>query len=195
MYRALYQMHITGSFSSKWVQYISMVLNDSGFSCMWQRQNIPNNAKWFSEAVKLRIHDQFCQKWTSELRDSAKCTNYRIVKNHLQLEPYLINLPIRQRHIMTNFRCRNHRLPIEAGRLINIERDARFCTFCDGREIGDEFHFLFKCTRFDMERSRYLKHYFSIRPNTVKFHDLFNSTSTRVINNLVKFVKIIIDAF
>lgn len=40
----------------------------------------------------------------------------------------------------------NVKLPIETGRWLNIPKDNIICKLRDCNKIGDEFHYLFKCT-------------------------------------------------
>ena len=47
-----------------------------------------------------------------------------------------------------------HKLPIEAGRHEGIERHERTCITCG--ELGDEFHYLFKCSNFRDSRKLFL---------------------------------------
>lgn len=44
------------------------------------------------------------------------------------------------------FRTGNVKLPIETGRWLNIPKDNIICKLCDCNKIGDECHYLFKCT-------------------------------------------------
>ena len=70
---------------------------------------------------------------------------------------------------------------IEHDRYANIERDVRFCKLCNLREIGDEFHYLLKCPLFKVDQRRYLKKYFYENTNTIKFHQLMNSSGKTLI--------------
>ena len=53
------------------------------------------------------------------------------------------------RKTFTQFRISNHKLEIERGRYENIPSEQRTCKMCDSGEIEDEFHFTFKCKKFD----------------------------------------------
>lgn len=35
------------------------------------------------------------QEWRGTVRDSSKCVNYRMYKTELELEPYLIRVPVK----------------------------------------------------------------------------------------------------
>ena len=192
LYNSLYQMHVQGLFTSKWVNYVSNVLNECGFSGVWQTQQIPGSTDWFKQTLRLRLKDQFQQKWHSEVNNSVKCSNYRTFKSKLNLEPYLMQLPTCYKYAMTKFRCRNHSLPIEVGRSVNLDRDERFCMFCNNRKVGDEFHYIFECVRFVDERRRYLKEYYWKKPNVLKFEELMNNPRRKIIANVAKFIKYIL---
>ena len=59
----------------------------------------------------------------------------------------------------------NHRLPIEFGRFVNINRANRKCSLCNSGELGDEFHFIFKCSFFRKERKKHIAPYFYKKPS------------------------------
>jgi hypothetical protein len=67
---------------------------------------------------------------------------------------YLVQLPYDLRKAYCNYRCLNHRLPIEKGRFWGVKRDDRICDLCDLEHIGDEFHYLFECKYFERERKQ-----------------------------------------
>ena len=65
-----------------------------------------------------------------------------------------------QRVRMTRFRRRNHKLPIEAGCRHGVLRENRIC-IAMWMEVGDEFHYLFKCSNFNDKRKRSLNWFYS----------------------------------
>ena len=62
--------------------------------------------------------------------------------------------------VCVKFRTLNHRLPIEVGRWRNIIRENRICNLCNGRNLGDEFHYLFECPSLSNERKKYFEPHF-----------------------------------
>ena len=112
LYKLLYNMHIKHFFHSKWVCCIEKLLNGCGLSEYWLTQNVPKNVL-LSKIVKQRLCDQFKQSWSDSVFTSAKCLNYRIFKCLHQFESYLVQLPYDLRKAYCNYRCLNHRLPIE----------------------------------------------------------------------------------
>ena len=93
------------------------------------------------------------------------------------------------------FKCANHKLPIVTGRYQGLDIDDRICTLCDTNEIGDEFHYLYKCTHFNDLRSRYLKSRYYTHPNMEKTKQLFNVTNKKEMLNLAKFIYQIVQHF
>ena len=105
------------------------------------------------------------------------------------MEQYLLKLPSILRICMCKFRTSNHRLAIEKLRYTNVPREQRTCNLCNSNQLGDEFHFLFTCTRLSTERSKYIPVYYTTRPNVIKFEQLINNESKTVQLKLAKFIK------
>jgi hypothetical protein len=87
----------------------------------------------------MNLIDQFKQTWSTSVENSPKALNYRLCKNGVGI---------------FCFRTSSHRLPIEIGRWQNINRENRVCNLYQGRELGDEFHYLFDCTECIHDRAR-----------------------------------------
>ena len=66
------------------------------------------------------------------------------------------------------------KLPIETGRWKNISRENKICNLCDIGDLGDEFHFLFKCSHFNISRKQYLQTKFTNRPDILALKDIMN---------------------
>jgi hypothetical protein len=115
---------------SLWIKNIQDILNKSGLSYIWLYQNCISE-KWLSKAL-----------------------NYRLYKKGVSFENYLEILKDKDLFLICRFRTSNHRLPIEIGQWQNINRENRVCNSCRGRELGDEFHYLFECTEFIHDRAR-----------------------------------------
>ena len=50
----------------------------------------------------------------------------------------------------------------------------RKCTHCN--DLGDEFHYLFKCDLFSEERREYIKPYYYKHPNILKYNEIMNTS-------------------
>ena len=171
-----------------WKQ-LSIYLKVVGYLVSGETRQLLAALKIKKKQIQQRLADQFCQKWSAEIYQSNKCINYRIFKTTLKLENYLIDLPFNQRRLMTRFRCRNNKLPIEIGCRLGIDRNLRLCTLCKS-DIGDEFR-----SHLDSKRLIYIKPYFVRSPSCFKFDSLMNNTDKTITTNLCKFVKIILACF
>ena len=80
-------------------------------------------------------------------------------------EPYLDLVQSRnQRAWLTRLRCSAHHLEIEKGRWLKIPINDRICKFCNSDELGDEFHFVMKCSTFSIKRACFIGRLNSILP-------------------------------
>ena len=76
-----------------------------------------------------------------------------------------------------------------------IKNYNRLCPRCDQQKIGDEYHYLFECPLFEVERKRHLTKQYRKRPNIEKMNELFNSTNYSTMINLAKFCSLIVRNF
>lgn len=193
LYRLLLKLHEQNIYHSPWLIHIQTLLNNTGFPGIWTNQALPASVEWFKNAVSLRLKDQFFQKWSAEVFASGKCYNYRMFKQTFKFETYLVELPTQLRKILTKFRCRNHSLPVEKMAYRGISREHRICHCCQMNEIGDEYHYIFKCTKFLAERKKYIDKNYYNNPSSDKFHKLMNGSKPQLVK-LCKFIQIILSA-
>ena len=84
-----------------------------------------------------------------------KLSLYSEVKNEGRFESYLdLIKKVKTRVAVTKTRISCHLLPIESGRYKKIPRVERLCPLCNRSEIGDEFHYLLKCTHSSLSHIR-----------------------------------------
>ena len=62
-------------------------------------------------------------------------------------------------------RIGNHKLGIETGRYDNTPRCERLCSLCDMNEIGNEIHFLFRCSKYSTIRNAFYNKIVNRIPN------------------------------
>jgi hypothetical protein len=65
-------------------------------------------------------------------------------------------------------RCLSNNFPIDTGRIFNIDKSERYCNLCNVSELGEEFHYLFKCTFFNNVRAKFLPRNICNNPNVFK---------------------------
>ena len=187
IYKVLHIQFDQGKCKSKWIENIKNLVTHNGYANVWLSQSCPNK-DWFRISFKQKVKDQYLQHWFSLINSSSSGITYRIFKKQYGNNKYFSILKNSQCRILTAFRTRNHRLPIEVGRWGNIPISERICHLCKS-EIGDEFHYIFKCTSFNDERKSYTKAYFRNHPNTYKMNELMNSTNTLVLKQLTCFTE------
>ena len=77
------------------------------------------------------------------------------MKNEVRFESYLDLIKnVKTRVAVTKMRISCHLLPIESGRYKKIPGVERLCPLCNRSEIGDEFHYLLKCTHSSLSHIR-----------------------------------------
>ena len=136
-YKLLFTLSIEDNVHFVWIKLIKELFNETGYSSIWNNQDIPNSNGLIS-SIKLRFHDQFKQDWYSQIEHSLKALNYRIFKEKFEFGNYIRILEEKDIYILCKFRTTNHISPIETGRWNNIDRVNRICTKCDNIAIGDE---------------------------------------------------------
>ena len=185
-------LYVLRNYKNPWCQFVQSILNECGLSSVWQENSI--NIPWLKSKVYNILLDQFKQSWYSDMQTSPKGLNYRLFKKPLSFEEYLLNLPANLSKKYCKFRTGNMKLPIETGRWFNIPRENRICKLCNSKDIGDEFHYLLKCTDAVIQSSRIqnLSKYYQSNPNVIKFENLFNVTKKKELIKICNFVDTII---
>jgi len=178
-----------GRFKFNWIENIHTWLNELGFCQLWTNEGA--SLCWFKSAVKLRLQDQFKQKWFENINNSESSVNYRLFKCEWGLEAYLSKLPVHVASQILKFRCGSCNLPVSRLRFEGVNREERMCFLCN-EDVGDEFHYIMSCKNISLERAKYIKKYYRIKPNMDKFESLMSSQSVKVLVNLFKFIKVII---
>lgn len=186
--RSFYEnCHISGkSTYFRWMSSIKTILDDNGFSGVWQSQTFFNQL-WLKKAIKQKLTDIFVNAWYNSVENDS---NYRIFKTHFGFESYLTKLHGNLLYYLISFRTRNHKFPCETGRWHIIPHNERVCNLCK-RELGDEFHYLLSCVELKQLRKQYIDQYYYTRTNTSKYETLMKCQNTKQLVTLSKFIKVI----
>ena len=178
-----------------WLSKIKEILYSCGLYAIWD-YNIPVNPQWLSKTVKLKLKDIYLSEWRQSVDLSSKCYLYRIYKNDIKLEDYLVTLPSSLRINLCKFRTVNHNLPVETGRYRNIPRHLRYCTICNKNVLCDEFHIIFVCKELQSYRRKYLPDSLCSHGNisVLRLHDIINCSGNKLVN-LALFAKYCLGKF
>ena len=197
LYRILYKLDIAGSYTYPWIEYVRKSLNELGLSFYWLRQDSLDLKGFtsFKTAVKLRIADQFKNKWHEEVFTSSNCTIYRVFKQEIRLEAFLKVLPKNLALKMLKFRCRNTRFPVVTDNYVNEPVANAKCNKCDKGLLCDELHLILECDSFCNDRFLYLGKRSFNQFNTQVFAKLLTDNDPRRLVKLAKFMSVIMSAF
>ena len=111
---------------------------------------------------KRNLFKEYQEYWSKSLKkdksDSSvgnKLSLYSEVKNEVRFESYLdLVKSVKTTVAVTKMRISCHLLPTESERYRKIPRVQRLCPLCNRSEIGDEFHYLLKCTHSSLSHIR-----------------------------------------
>jgi hypothetical protein len=184
MYRSL--VTTNNNHASKWLSHIDKTLSEIELTreLVLDMHMSPETLK---ELFSKKLAHTYAIEWHHSLESSNVYGNYRIYKTAFQLEPYLLALEPKHAIPLCKFRTNNHYLPTQVGRYNRTNYADRLCKICDMNDTGDEYHYLFKCTHFNLERRKHLDRIYRIAPNTLKMKQLLNS------NDVSNFSRIIMD--
>ena len=149
---------------SCWLKSVTEILNKLGMGGL-----LTNPTPELTQSMLTKmVQDKLRQIYERQLRidiyndnrmndDGNKLRTYRKFKHTTGEEKYLslIHDPDTRKN-MTRLRISAHNLPIEAGRHKRPKKipvTERFCELCTEREIGDEYHLMMTCRKFDNLRN------------------------------------------
>ena len=122
----------------------------------WLNQNLTDNMTFntFKIMCRNKLKLFYTDKWLNSVSQSNKGLFYKEYKTELKFENYLVEMDVSLRYFLVKFWTSNHRLPIEEGIFNQIARADRKCLVCDSNDIGDEYHYICLCPKFDEIRKK-----------------------------------------
>ena len=192
-YKLMHRLHSSGTYSCKWIEKIKNTLSVCGLSHLWDNQSsIDIEYNSFKRLCKDKLKVYYNRLWLDAMQTSTKCSLYKEFKTELKFENYLNDLDVTIKYFLIRYRTSNHRLPIEQGRFNNIPRVDRKCTLCEMGDIGDEYHYMFVCSKFNEARKKFVKKSLYTKPSVKTFCDLIGSQKKSEIVKVAKFSKVIL---
>ena len=181
--------------SYKWLKKVKGILDNTGFSNVWLSDCCVQFD--FLKEFKLRCHDLFIQNWRSDMNSNSQCNVYRLHKEAPKVENFMLNLDYVHRLRLSKFISRVHTLPVTLNRFSYKENDPNtLCPLCDVDCIGDESHYLFKCTYFDSIRKHYLPdNLLTGRNDMPSSWKILLNLDTKSLVKVSKFIKVILKKF
>lgn len=153
VYKAYLEQYGNSSSKSSWLNFVKNILNDLGFSHVWENQCTFNQTSLLFN-VKNKLKERFELFWEKHMKSSEKMVKlrtYKLVKVQFGPEKYLEVLKDRKhRKALAAFRISAHKLKIERGRYSNQKLEDRLCIDCN--LIEDEIHVLCQCKKYQTSR-------------------------------------------
>ena len=182
--------HLDDNNRVNWTTNIKNILFKFGFGEVWLSQNI-GDPSYFMLVFKDRLTACATQDWHSAVTSSDKLTNYSEFKSLLDLELYLKVVPQKKYvQALARLRCSNHDLMIEKGRLLNVPKHERFCSYCRVNGlllIETEYHFVMECKLYsDIRKDLIMKHMGDV--NKYNFINLMRTKNVSTLQHLSHFV-------
>ena len=199
IYKLLYRLDKEGIFHSDWIVKVKQTLvKCTLYDKYWVNQDSEIfsdlSCNLFKRSMKTALKEYYERIWLENTQNSSKCSLYKEFKPELKLEKYLLTLDTNLRINLTKYRLSNHKLPIEVGRHNNIIREERLCEYCKD-DVGDEYHYMFVCPKFEQERLKLIPKNCIKRKSVRVFCDLMSTQSINTIKKLATLSKIIMNAF
>ena len=144
--------------------------------------------------IYSKLKQKYNFVWRSEIYDrnnkqgGNKLRTYRLFKDNISLEKYLLILNEDERRVLTKFRVSAHNLEIEKGRYIGVKTEDRICKLCN-TGVEDETHFLLQCPVLENKRTQIINNIknvntnFNNLPNKSKLIWLMSSEDNFIIKN------------
>ena len=191
LYQIMLKDTIENNAHYKWLAAIEGILTETGNRNVWLGQTMSQQQ---SVSLKQTLHDQAVQAIYSACRLSNKGRAYASIKPMIRLEPFVAMLGCPKTRAIIQFRTANHKFPIETGRYNNTPLAERNCPYCINK-LGDEFHYLLECERFQAERKKYISKKYYIRPNMLNFLNIIHSDDKIELDKVSTFITILMKAF
>jgi hypothetical protein len=142
-----------------WIAEINEIFTATNTSDVLQKNMAVVNFKTFSKYLTDTLMQQYENKWVNIINLKPKLELYRQYKNKYNEEAYCnVSLKRGQRSVLAKIRLGVFPINLEIGRYSGIPREERLCICCQMKEIENEFHILFKCPIYNIERGKLLCH-------------------------------------
>jgi hypothetical protein len=128
--------------------------------------------------MKIDLKQKYNFVWRSEIYDrnnkqgGNKLRTYRLFKDNISLEKYLLILNEDERRVLPKFRVSAHNLEIDKGRYIGVKTEDRICKLCN-TGVEDETHFLLQCPVLENKRTQIINNIKNLNTN---FNNLSNKS-------------------
>jgi len=138
---------------NNWCYATWRALKDLGLEHMWESQNFGSCKDW-EVVVKNTIQAKEEMIWRVEMSKKPKLRLYRIIKNNLCRESFLLEMKREEYRQLVMLRSGTNYLEIERGRWRREKIEERTCMVCMKDSVEDEEHFLLGCSMYAKQRAK-----------------------------------------
>ena len=145
--------------------------------------------------------------WTEKMVsiENRKLSFFHTYKKTFQFEKYLDAVPRHIRLFTTRLRTSSHNYPIEILRYNKplIAQQDRKCTICNNNQIGDEIHYLLRCSNHNISNVREF-HMKELRKSVDQFNNFSDDciiqyclllNDNRIFKGMTNYIKAVADAY
>jgi sorting nexin-29 len=168
-----------------WIRKIREILNNCGLSYVHLYPEHVNRNELMKHLNEY-LHDLAVQEWRTEMNVNRMCTIYRLHKQDLRMEPYLLQLSRQDARDISKFRCASPRL--ETVTAIYNNTIAVECRLCGSRCTPDEYHLVMKCELFEYARPEFLPRQLTEEPNIQKYTRLMQTNDRSIAKAVSRFL-------
>ena len=173
-----------------WAYHVMKLLFTLGFGDVWNAQEQLSDVKLFLSDVKKRLVDIDMQNLHCRIKDKS---NIYLNYDNVDFYPSTIVKPyISLMHYYSSRRVfallRTHSLPIKNNLLRWNIVNNNLCEMCEGIFVENEFHILFRCSKYIVKRNTYIPECFRTRPTIITLQKLLQTNDNMIIRNVVIFL-------
>ena len=142
-----------------WFKIVKFLLKMTGIDSPIENEKAANiMIKSFDSGIKKMYQNWWIERLSSV--ENRKLAFFSQYKKTFKFEQYLDMIPRHVRKYTTQLRTSSHAFPIETLRYTKPKTEAheRKCNICNNDEVGDELHYLTRCsnTNFTVTRDNFL---------------------------------------
>ena len=182
-YKLLYKLDAAGR--KNWASDMRSLLCCLGYGIAWYSQTI-GDIKAFICEIRERLLSISCQEWYG--RVDHLCPEYLCY----QPSPFAVSYTriINSYHRRRLFALlRTKGLPIKNNLLrLNIVYN-NLCEKCNGIYVENEYHILFRCTKYKNEREKYLPTSLTTNPSIEKLNNVLISEDATLVKNIIDYLQ------
>jgi len=179
------------------LQRVKEILDYSGYSYLWYSDNSLYDPVYVCNMIRNRITNMYIQTSLHNISiDTGKLRFYKTCKSVYAREKYLELVDFELRSAISKVRISAHPLEVERGRYKRLPVCERICKYCTSKAVGDETHFISKCSFNETERITLFREVTKTYPNFPTLTDkqkatfLLKSQNPQILENVGLFVSL-----